>query len=156
LRKELPLTPAIRFLENQGIAFQILEYEHLRKGAAFASEVLGIPVEKTIKTLVTELDPQGYLVLLMPGDKTVSFKQLARIRGAKRAAMATASVAERLTGYMVGGISPFGMKQQVPVLLEARLLDFDQVVINGGKRGVMLSMNPRDILNSLGAELIDL
>jgi len=150
------LTPAIRFLENQGIPFETLQYEHQEKGAVFASQALGIPVEKTIKTLVTELDPQGYLVLLMPGHKNVSFKQVARIRGAKRAAMVTVAVAERLTGYTVGGISPFGMKQQVPVLIEAGLLDFDQVVINGGKRGVMLVMNPQDIMTSLGAEAVEL
>jgi Cys-tRNA(Pro) deacylase len=150
------LTPAIRYLKSQGIPFEVLEYEHLEKGAVFAAEALGVSMEKTIKTLVTELVPQGHLVLLMPGNKNVSFKKLARARGAKRASMVTSSVAERLTGYTVGGISPFGMKRKVPVLMEASLLGFEKVVINGGKRGVMLAMNPRDILNNLDAEPIQL
>jgi Cys-tRNA(Pro)/Cys-tRNA(Cys) deacylase len=150
------LTPAIRFLKEQGISFEVSEYDHLEKGARFASEALCIPVETTIKTLMVEVSPQGYLVLLMPGNKTVPFKKLAKKRKAKRAAMASPAEAQRLTGYMVGGISPFGMKRRLPVLIEAGLLAFDRVAINGGSRGVMLIMSPSDILKAVGAEPIDL
>lgn len=146
----------MQFLNKQGIPFEVWEYEHLERGAAFASEALGIPVEKTIKTLVTELTPTGYLVLLMPGHKNVSFKKLARARGAKKAAMVSSSVAERLTGYKVGGISPFGMKRRLPVLIEASLFGFDKVAINGGRRGVMLVIAPQDIMKALGAEPIEM
>jgi Cys-tRNA(Pro)/Cys-tRNA(Cys) deacylase len=146
----------MQFLRRQGIPFQVLEYEHLAKGAAFASQALSIPVEKTIKTLITEITPTGYLVLLMPGHRTVSFKKLAQARGVKKAGMVSPSMAERLTGYMVGGISPFGMKRRLPVLIEASLLEFDKVAINGGRRGVMLVMAPQDILKALGAEPIDM
>ena len=87
----------MRFLKNEGIPFEVLEYEHLEKGAAFASQALGMPVEKTIKTLIAELTPKAYLVVLLPGHKNVSFKKLARLQGAKKAAMVPPSVAERLT-----------------------------------------------------------
>ncbi|MBN1843980.1 MAG: aminoacyl-tRNA deacylase [Deltaproteobacteria bacterium] len=150
------MTRAIRYLKEQGIAFEVAEYDHLHKGALFASQALGIPVERTIKTLVVEVSKKGYLVVLMPGSKSISFKKLAKIRGVKRAAMVNTAMAERLTGYLVGGISPFGMKQRLPVVIDAGLLAFDKVAINGGKRGVMLIMAPLDIIMTTGAEDIEL
>ena len=150
------LTRAIRYLKEQGIPFEVAEYDHLDKGALFASQALGIPVERTIKTLVVEVSKKGYLVVLMPGSKTISFKKLAKIRGVKRAAMVNTAMAERLTGYLVGGISPFGMKQRLPVVIDAGLLAFEKVAINGGKKGVMLIMTPSDIIMTTGAEDIEL
>jgi Cys-tRNA(Pro)/Cys-tRNA(Cys) deacylase len=150
------LTRAIRFLREQGVSFEVAEYNDLEKGALFAAEAIGMPVEKTIKTLVVELSKKSYLVALMPGNKTISLKKLARIRGTKRAAMANANTAERLSGYPVGGISPFGMKQRLPVTMDVGLLRFDKVAINGGKRGVMLIMRPSDILKATDAEPIEL
>jgi Cys-tRNA(Pro)/Cys-tRNA(Cys) deacylase len=150
------LTRAIRFLKEQGVSFEVAEYNDLEKGALFAAKAIGMPVEKTIKTLVVELSKKSYLVALMPGNKTISLKKLARIRGTKRAAMANANTAERLSGYTVGGISPFAMKQRLPVTMDAGLLSFDKVAINGGKRGVMLIMRPSDILKATDAEPIEL
>ena len=150
------MTRAIRFLREQGVSFEVAEYNHLVKGALFAAEAIGMPVEKTIKTLVVELSKKSYVVALMPGNKTISLKKLARIRGAKRAVMANANTAERLSGYTVGGISPFGMKQRLPVTMDAGLLSFDKVATNGGKRGVMLIMRPSDILKVTDAEPIEL
>jgi Cys-tRNA(Pro)/Cys-tRNA(Cys) deacylase len=150
------LTRAIRYLKEQGIPFEVAEYDHLDKGALFASQALGMPVERTVKTLVVQLSKKGYLVVLMPGSKTISFKKLAKIRGVKRAAMVNTAMAERLTGYLVGGISPFGMKQRLPVVIDAGLLAFDKVAINGGKRGVMLIMNPSDIVKTTGAKPVEL
>jgi len=146
------LTRAMRFLKEQDIPFEVAEYDHLEKGALFASQAIGMPVEQTIKTLVVEVSKKGYLVVLMPGSKNISFKRLGRIRGARRVAMVHTALAERLTGYLVGGISPFGMKQHLPVAMDAGLLTFDQVAINGGKRGLMLIMRPRDILMATEAE----
>ena len=134
----------------------MVEYEHLEKGAQFASQAIGMPVEQTIKTLVVELSPKGYLVVLVPGSKSVSFKRLAKSRGVKRAAMVRTDMAERLTGYLVGGISPFGTKKPLEVVMDAGLLGFDKVAINAGKRGVMLIMNPEDIVWATEAALIDL
>jgi len=150
------LTRAIQFLKAQNIPFDVVEYEHLEKGALFASGAIGMPIEQTIKTLVVELSKKGYLVVLMPGSKSISFKKLAMARNAKRAAMVNAAMAERLTGYLIGGISPFGMKQPLKVVMDGGLLAFDKVAINGGKRGLMLIMSPADILKATDAEPIEL
>lgn len=138
-------TRAIRFLNQKGIHFDVIEYEHEEKGAQFASEAIGFPPERTIKTLVVDLGGKGYIMVLMPGDKNINLKRLARSFSVKKTAMADTTTAERLTGYLVGGISPFGTKKDLPVVMEARLLKFDKVAINAGKRGVMLIMDPKDI-----------
>ena len=89
----------------------------------------------------------------MPGDRQLSMKRLAKACGVKRAAMADARTAERITGYMVGGISPFGTKQKLPVVLEADILTFDKILINAGQRGTMLKMVPADIRKTLAAKV---
>ena len=150
------MTRAVQFLKQRDIPFQVAQYDHAEKGAVFASEAIGMDVEKTIKTLVVELSKGGYLVVLMPGNKTISFKELARLRHVKRAAMVNSDVAERLTGYLVGGISPFGMKQRLPIVMDVELLAHAKVAINGGKRGKMLIMRSSDIVKVTGAEPIDL
>jgi Cys-tRNA(Pro)/Cys-tRNA(Cys) deacylase len=150
------LTRAIAFLKKQSIPFEIVEYGHLEKGAVFASDAIGMPLEQTVKTLVAEIDTKSYRVVLMPGSKTIAFKKFARAHGAKRAAMVDTDTAERLTGYKVGGISPFAMKQRLPVVMDKGLLEFDEVAINGGKRGIMLVMSPADIWKLTDAELTEL
>lgn len=150
------LTPAIQILKNLQVSHRVAEYEHLEKGAAFASRAIGVPLEKTIKTLVIELVPGGHCIVLMPGEKKISFKKLAKIRKAKRAAMVDIHTAEKLSGYRVGGISPFGFKNPLPVMMEHDLMEYDEVAINGGKRGVMLLMRPEDIVGVLDAEIVRL
>jgi Cys-tRNA(Pro)/Cys-tRNA(Cys) deacylase len=148
----LLLTRAIQFLKKRNVSFEIVEYGHLEKGALFASEAIGMPLGQTVKTLVVEIGKKRYVILLMPGTKKVALKRLARSYGEKRAAMVDSGTAERLTGYMVGGISPFAMKQALPVVIDRGLLGFNRVAINGGKRGLMLIMNPADILKAAAAE----
>jgi len=149
-------TLAIKFLKQKGINFEVMEYLHEKKGAVFAAEAMGFPVERTIKTLVVDLGHRGYIMVLMPGDKNIDLKKLAAAFSVKRAAMADTSAAERLTGYLVGGISPFGTKQDLPVVMEECLLEFDGVAINAGKRGVMLVMDPKDILLAVNGEVLGL
>ena len=120
-------TRAIKFLSQKGIYFEVKEYKHEEKGARFASEAMDFPLERTIKTLVVDLGQKGYILVLMPGEKNIDLKRLAKAFSVKRAAMADTSTAERLTGYLVGGISPFGTKQNLPVFMEAGLLEFDKV-----------------------------
>jgi Cys-tRNA(Pro)/Cys-tRNA(Cys) deacylase len=148
------LTRAVQLLKERGISFEVAEYEHVEKGALFASKAIGMPGEQTIKTLVVEFATNEYFVVLMPGSKTVHFKKLAKTR--KKAGMVDPATAERLTGYPVGGISPFGMKQRLRVMIDAGLLSFDKVAINGGRRGLMLVMSPADILKVTEAEPIEL
>ena len=139
-------TPALRFLSQKGIYFEVIEYEHEEKGAVFASKAMAFPVERTIKTLVVDLGRKGYVMVLMPGDKNIDLKSLAAAYSVKRAAMADTSTAERLTGYLVGGISPFETRQDLPVAMEGSLLGFDKVAVNAGKRGLMAIMDPKDLL----------
>jgi Cys-tRNA(Pro)/Cys-tRNA(Cys) deacylase len=149
-------TRAIKFLDQKDIHFEIIKYLHEEKGAKFAAQAIGFPVERTIKTLVVDMGHKGYVMVLMPGDKNIDLKKLAGALSVKRAAMADTSTAERLTGYLVGGISPFGTRQDLPVVMEECLLEFDRVAINAGQRGVMLVMDPKDILQAVNGNLLDL
>jgi Cys-tRNA(Pro)/Cys-tRNA(Cys) deacylase len=149
-------TRAIKFLNQKGVSFEVKKYQHEEKGARFAAQAMGFPLERTIKTLVVDLGHKGYIMILMPGDKNIDLKKLSAALSVKRAAMADTSTAERLTGYLVGGISPFGTKQDLPVVMEECLLEFDRVAINAGKRGVMLVMDPKDILLAVKGDVLSL
>jgi Cys-tRNA(Pro)/Cys-tRNA(Cys) deacylase len=149
-------TRAIQVLKKKRIPHELITYQHMEKGAEFAAQAVGFPLSQTIKTLVVSLDKNNFVLALMPGDCQLSLKKLASAFNAKRAVMADTKAAERLTGYLVGGISPFGIKKQLPVVMEQQLLTYDEVMINGGRRGVMLKMTPRDIVAALNAETIDM
>ncbi len=149
-------TPAIKLLKKKGIKFEITEYLHEEKGAVFAAKAIGFPLERTIKTLVVDLGSKGYIMVLMPGDKNIDLKKLAAAFSVKRTAMADTATAERLTGYLVGGISPFGTRQTLPVVMEQCLFEFDRVAINAGKRGVMLIMDPKDIFSVVNGNCLEL
>jgi Cys-tRNA(Pro)/Cys-tRNA(Cys) deacylase len=140
-------TRAISFLKQRKIPFTVVKYEHLEKGAEFAARAVGFPLEHTVKTLVLALDAKTYCLALMPGHQEVNLKKLAAVMGGKRCAMADTSTAERLTGYLVGGISPFGTRQRLTVVMEESLLTAEKVLINAGRRGIMLKMSPREIQN---------
>jgi len=146
-------TRAIKFLRESGIPFDVITYEHEEKGAEFAAKAIGFPPERTIKTLIVELavDPghKHYAMVLMPGDKQLVLKFLVKVFSVKRASMADKATAQRVTGYHVGGISPFGTKRPLPAVMEESLLAYDKVVINAGQRGVMLKMAPGDIVKTL-------
>ena len=146
-------TRAIQFLKQKKIAFEVVKYIHEAKGAGFAAKATGYPLEKTVKTLVVDLGENHYGLALMPGDKQLSMKRLAKSLGTKHATMVDTQTAERITGYFVGGISPFGAKQKLPVVMEEGILRFDKILINGGQRGTMLIMKPADIQKALGCEV---
>ena len=139
-------TRAIQFLNQRRVAYEVVKYDHLEKGAEFAAQAVGFPLSQTIKTLVVALDDRRFALALLPGDCQLSMKKIAAAYSAKRAAMADTQTAERLTGYLVGGISPFGTPKPLPVIMEIRLTACAQVLINGGRRGTMLKMTPADIL----------
>ena len=142
-------TPAIRFLKQKQIPFEVIRYDHAEKGAKFAAGATGYPLEATVKTLVVNLGEDRYVLVLMPGDKQLSMKRLAHACGVKRAAMADTATAERITGYLVGGISPFGTKKKIPVVMDEGILGFDKILINAGQRGAMLMMDPAKIRKAL-------
>jgi len=148
-------TPAIQYLKQKKIAFDVLRYEHAEKGAEFAARATGYPLAQTVKTLVVELGEKGYTLVLLTGDKQISMKRLARVCEVKRAAMADTKTAERLTGYLIGGISPFGTRQRLPVIMDESILDFEEILINAGQRGRMLRLAPADIKTSLACTVAD-
>ncbi len=149
-------TRAIGWLRKNKIDFSVVSYEHADKGAAYAARATGFPLNQTIKTLVVDLGGKSYALALMPGDSQLSLKKLAQALGVKKATLADAPVSERLTGYHVGGISPFGLRRRLTVVMEQSLLVHDQVLINGGQRGVLLKMAPGDIAAGLNCRLGDL
>jgi Cys-tRNA(Pro)/Cys-tRNA(Cys) deacylase len=142
-------TPAIQFLKQKKIAFEVLKYEHVEKGAEFAARATGYPLAQTVKTLVVDLGEKGYTLVLLTGDKQISMKRLARVCGVKRAAMADTKTAERLTGYLIGGIGPFGTRHKLPTIMDKSILGFDKILINAGQRGRMLILAPLDIQTCL-------
>ena len=146
-------TRAIQYLNKKGIKFEVVEYEHDEKGAEFAARAIGFPLKRTIKTLVVDLGNKKYSFALMPGDKQLALKQFAKVCDVKRAAMVDTATAERLTGYLVGGISPFGTKQNLRAIIEENLLKFENVAINAGQRGVMLIIAPGDIVKALDCDV---
>ena len=145
-------TRAIQFLKRKKIPFEVIRYKHDEKGAVFASRAIDFPLEKTVKTLVANLGSNKYLLVLAPGHRRVSPKCLAKACGVKRTALSDPATAERITGYKVGGISPFGTRHALPVIMEAALLNHDKVAINGGQRGIMLVMSPVDILRAVNGK----
>jgi Cys-tRNA(Pro) deacylase len=154
--KKTPTTQALRFLDRHRVAFEAREYEHRVKGAELAAEALGWPLDAMIKTLVTALADGSFALCLLPGTAELSLKELARQAEVKSARMATVEEAERLTGYQVGGISPFGTRRELPVWIHAPLLELPRVGINGGRRGLIVFLEPAALTETLDARAADL
>ncbi len=149
-KKDHPMTAAVRLLEQKGIVFRPHHYTYIEKGGApHAAAELGIPGSVVVKTLVFETDQQKPLLVLMHGDREVSTKQLARLLRVKHVSPVAPAAAQRYTGYMVGGISPFGTRTTLPVYVEATILALDRMFVNGGKRGFLVEMNPGDLGRAL-------
>jgi Cys-tRNA(Pro)/Cys-tRNA(Cys) deacylase len=146
-------TRAIQYLKQKKIPFEVVRYDHAEKGAEFAAGATGYPLEATVKTLVVNLGKKHYSLVLVPGDRQVSMKLLAKACGVKRTAMVDIPTAERITGYLVGGISPFGIKKKIPVVMDEGTLAFEKILINAGQRGAMLMMDPIDIRESLACKV---
>ena len=142
-------TRAIQILSDTNVPFEVIPYAHKEKGAAFAAQAVGFPLEKTVKTLIAGVGGKQYVAALLPGNLQLDLKKLARFFHTKQASMADTVVAERLSGYVVGGISPFGLRQPLMSVMDSSIMKYRTVLINGGQRGVMLKMAPGDILSVL-------
>lgn len=147
-------TPPIRFLKQKGIPFERVSYDHRIKGARFAAQATGYALEKTIKTLVVDLGRRQYLLALVPGHRSLSLRRLADKMAVKRAAMADPKTAQRLTGYRVGGMSPFCTRTPLAAVMEKDLLEWNEVLINAGRRGMMLRMSPADIVRAIACRVL--
>ncbi|WP_186105706.1 aminoacyl-tRNA deacylase [Burkholderia gladioli] len=146
-------TPATQWLRRQGVAFGEHTYDYVEHGGTGESaRQLGVDEHAVVKTLVMEDEHARPLVILMHGDRTVSTRNLARQIGAKRVEPCKPEVANRHSGYLVGGTSPFGTKKAMPVYVESSVLALPSILINGGKRGYLLSLAPAVLVDMLGAK----
>ena len=146
------MTPAIRFLKIAGIDFTTHSYEcdvHEDFGLHAASQ-LGLPPDQVYKTLLVHQDKQ-VVTAVIPVSCMLSLKEVAKAAKLKKVEMMKPLDAERVTGYKVGGISPFAQKKQLPTLLDARALTQDTILVSGGRRGLSVEINPQDFIQLLGA-----
>jgi len=149
-------TPATKVLRQHGIAFTEHVYDYVDKGGtAESSKQLGVPEHEVIKTLVMQDERAQPLIVLMHGDKQVSTKNLARQIGAKSIEPCTPEVAQRHSGFMVGGTSPFGLKKAMPVYVEETALLLPRICINGGRRGYLVGIAPKVLIDLLGARPVN-
>ena len=149
MSKRIQVTPATNFLDKLGITYAKHAYDYQRKGSDVAAEGLGVQLHDVIKTLIMQRDSGEPMIVLQHGDKEVSLKDLARQIGAKYVESCEAKDAQRHTGYLVGGISPFGTRRQMPVYAEETILNLPKFYINGGQRGFILEMTPAELMRAL-------
>lgn len=149
-------TPATQWLRARAIAFGSHPYDYVERGGTAASaQALGVDEHAVIKTLIMEDDVRKPLVVLMHGDRQVSTRNLARQISCKGIQPCDPAVAQRHSGYQVGGTSPFGTRRVMPVYVERSILDLDRIYINGGRRGFLVSLPPSVLVEALGAIPVD-
>ena len=149
-------TPATEFLAKHGIAYTEHQYEYVEHGGtAVSSSSLNVPEHEVVKTLVMEDEDRRPLIVLMHGDRMVSTKELARQANRKRIEPCKPEVAQRHTGYQVGGTSPFGMRRSLPVFVERSILELPMIYINGGRRGLLVRLSPNDLVRTLSPTPVD-
>ena len=142
-KDKLPVTPGIRMLREREIDFKERPYKYEERGGTeVAARELGVDEHQVIKTLVMEDERKTAFIILMHGDREVSTKALARVLGVKTVTPCDTAAAEKHTGYMVGGISPFGTRKPLPVYVEASILSLPKIYINAGKRGLLVELSP--------------
>jgi Cys-tRNA(Pro) deacylase len=150
MSKHVSETPATAFLKRHGVAYTEHPYEYEEHGGTRVSaRALGVDESVVVKTLVMEDEKKQPLIVLMHGDRTVSTKNLARQAARKSIAPCTPDVAQRHTGYLVGGTSPFGTRKAMPVFVEKTILDLERIYINGGRRGYLVGIAPSELVRVL-------
>ncbi|RDB44903.1 Cys-tRNA(Pro) deacylase [Halomonas sp. DQ26W] len=153
------MTPAIRVLERDGATFELLSYEHDPRSAAYGEEAasaLSLDPRSVFKTLVAQLDDGRLAVGIVPVTAQLVLKALAKAAGARRANMAEATEAERVTGYVLGGISPLGQKKHLPTFLDESAEDFAEIHVSGGRRGLEIRLAPDILVRLSNARLAPL
>jgi Cys-tRNA(Pro) deacylase len=151
-----PSTPATRLLREKGVAYTEHPYRYEEKGGTRVSaRELGVDEHAVVKTLVMEDEAGAPLVVLMHGDREVSVKALARQLGKRSIAPCRPEVAQRHSGYMVGGTSPMGTRKAMPIYVERTILDLPRIYVNGGSRGFLVGLDPKALAALLGAVPVD-
>ena len=155
--KHVSETPATAWLRRHGVGFTEHAYDYVEHGGtAESARQLGVDEHAVVKTLVMQDERARPLIVLMHGDRQVSTKNLARAIGCKSVEPCSAEVAQRHSGYQIGGTSPFGFKREgVPVYVQATVLALPRICINGGRRGFLVGIEPRVLVDTLGAIAVD-
>jgi len=146
-------TPATNLLTSKGVVFKAHEYSHDPNSTSFgleAAEKLGVDPNRVFKTLIANVD-ESFAVAIVPVNQQVSLKSLSRSMGAKRATMADPTQAARLTGYVVGGISPLGQKRLLATVIDESAKQFETILVSGGRRGFDIELSPTDLADLLSA-----
>ena len=151
-----PVTPAIRYLRDKKVGFVPHLYDYVEKGGTKESaKQLGVDEHGVVKTLVFETNNRNPLIVLMHGGRDVSAKGLARFLGVKSVEPVTPEKASKLTGYLVGGTSPFGTRTLMPIYVEKSILSLEKIYINGGRRGFLVEIDPCVLKQTLNAEEVE-
>jgi Cys-tRNA(Pro) deacylase len=149
-RDKIPVTPALLTLKKNQAVFSTRSYKYVEHGGTRVSaKELGVDEHEVIKTLVMEDEHKVPLIILMHGDREVSTKNLARYLGVKTVHPCNPKIAEKHTGYKVGGTSPFGTKKTMPIYMEETIADLPRILINAGSRGLLAEMSPSELIRML-------
>jgi len=149
-RDKIPVTPALLTLKKNQVEFTPRTYKYVEHGGTRVSaKALGVDEHEVIKTLVMEDERKGPLIILMHGDREVSTKTLARFLGVKTVHPCDPKIAEKHTGYKVGGTSPFGTKKTMPIYMEETIAGLPRILINAGSRGLLAEMSPSELIRVL-------
>ena len=149
-------TNAVKWLHTQDVRFDVLEYTFTEIGANHAAEAVARPLEMVCKTLVVKATGNAHWVAIVPGDQRFDPRRMAAAIGVKHADLAEQPEAEKVSGYKVGGISPFALRRKLPVVIEESLLALDTIIVNGGRRGVLIEMATEDLVRLLEAQPKDI
>lgn len=159
------MTPAIKLAKQRNLDYQLHEYTHDSNAASFgleASEKLGIAAERVFKTLVVSTDAGALAVAILPVDKTLNFKKMAKalstnkMLACKKVQMADPKLVERTTGYVLGGVSPLGQKKRLPTLIHAAAQEQVSIYVSGGRRGLEIELPPEQLATTLAARFADI
>ncbi|MFY8275220.1 Cys-tRNA(Pro) deacylase [Pseudoalteromonas sp. SSDWG2] len=148
------MTPAVNFLKKNKVHFELLSFEHNPHTDNYGLEVvqqLNLAIEAVFKTLVLETAEHDFIVAITPVNQQVNMKLIAKAAGTKKAHMAKAADVERITGYVLGGVSPFAQKKRLQVYLHEKAMQQACIYVSGGKRGVEIAITPQDLISALNA-----
>ncbi len=156
MKDKIPSTNAIRYLNKNNVIYKPIFYKYIEHGGTkVSSKELGVDEHKVIKTLIMENDRKEYFIVLMHGDKEVSLKNMARFMNTKTVQPCKVEIANKHSGYLVGGTSPFGTRTKMKVYIEKTILDLDKIYINGGRKGLLVEIDPTILPVILDSQIVE-
>ena len=153
------MTPAINFAKKKKVTHLVHEYDHDPSSESYGSEAaekMGVPEDRVFKTLVVSLDNNELAVGVIPVSCMLNMKRIAKVAGARRAAMATQSDVERSTGYVLGGVSPIAQKKRLKTFIDSSAKQHATIYVSAGRRGLQIELSPRDLENLIDGVLADI